>query len=70
MLKNREYIVRYDMTLEKKQEIKGLIHREIAEMQRHKWIESEKAGKDLGDGVLFDWIERHENKFIKHYACS
>jgi hypothetical protein len=35
---------------------------EIAEQRReilkHKWIESEKAGRDLGDRAVADWISR------------
>ncbi len=30
----------------------------ICAMDRHKWIESEKAGRDLGEGVHKDWIDR------------
>jgi hypothetical protein len=30
----------------------------LCAMERHKWIESEKAGRDLGDGALSDWIDR------------
>ena len=29
-----------------------------AEIQRHKWIESEKAGRDLGEEAVRDWIHR------------
>jgi len=29
------------------------------EMLRHKWIESEKAGRDLGDTVMLQWIKDH-----------
>jgi hypothetical protein len=32
-------------------------------MLRHKWIESEKAGRDLGQDALFDWIEKHAAAF-------
>ncbi len=30
-----------------------------AEIQKHKWIESEKAGRDLGDHAVIDWIRKH-----------
>ncbi len=30
-----------------------------AEVERHKWIESEKAGRDLGEEAVRDWSERH-----------
>ena len=29
------------------------------EMLRHKWIESEKAGHDLGDSVMVQWAKEH-----------
>ena len=29
------------------------------EMLRHKWIESEKAGHDLGDAVMVQWTKEH-----------
>ncbi len=31
----------------------------IAAMERHKWIESEKHGRDVGDQALKDWIDRY-----------
>lgn len=30
-----------------------------AEVERHKWIESEKAGRDLGEAAVREWSERH-----------
>jgi hypothetical protein len=29
------------------------------EMLRHKWIESEKAGRDLGDSVMIQWTKQY-----------
>lgn len=29
------------------------------EADRHKWLESERAGRDLGDEVFFDWFKKH-----------
>jgi hypothetical protein len=31
----------------------------LAAMDRHKWIESEKRGADVGAGAEADWIERY-----------
>lgn len=43
---------------------KFLLMRE--ELLKHKWIESEKAGKDVGfEFVLLDWNEKHRVKWIK-----
>lgn len=36
---------------------------EIREIERHKWIASEKAGRDLGDRAIFDWVEHHADAF-------
>ena len=36
---------------------------QLGEMLRHKWIESEKAGRDLGNEALIDWV----NKYAAHW---
>ena len=36
---------------------------EIQEMLKHKWIESEKAGCDLGQQALFDWINKYAGRW-------
>jgi hypothetical protein len=38
---------------------------ECGEMQRYKWIESEKAGYDLGNTAVMDWIK----KYAASYRC-
>ena len=36
------------------------------EILRHKWIESEKAGHDIGfERALTDWIVKHRSKWRK-----
>ena len=36
------------------------------EILRHKWIESEKAGRDIGfEQALTDWIVKHRSKWRK-----
>ena len=35
------------------------------EALRHKWIESEKAGRDLGDWAIHHWIKRYWNAFLR-----
>ena len=35
------------------------------EAQRHKWIESEKAGRDLGEGAIRSWVREHWNGFLR-----
>lgn len=37
---------------------------EREEIMRHKWIESEKAGSDIGfEHALTDWIVKHRSKW-------
>ena len=39
---------------------------EREEIMRHKWIESEKAGHDIGfEHALTDWIVKHRAKWRK-----
>src|SRR5688500_5484586 len=39
---------------------------ELNEILRHKWIESEKAGRDIGfEQALTDWIMKHRSKWRK-----
>ncbi len=39
--------------------------RGAAEAQRHKWIESEKAGRDLGEWAIRCWVRQHWNGFLR-----
>ena len=41
---------------------------QLREIERHKWIESEKAGRDLGDDAAFDWIRKHAVAFREAYS--
>ena len=33
--------------------------------KRHKWIESEKAGRDLGESAIRCWVREHWNGFLR-----
>jgi hypothetical protein len=35
------------------------------EAQRYKWIESEKAGRDLGESAIRFWVREHWNGFLR-----
>jgi len=35
------------------------------EAQRHKWIESEKAGRGLGEWAIRCWVREHWNGFLR-----
>ena len=37
---------------------------EREEILKHKWLESEKAGRDIGfERALLDWIRKHRDKW-------
>ena len=38
---------------------KVLVEKQMEEMAKHKWIESEKAGYDLGDAAYLDWVDKY-----------
>jgi hypothetical protein len=35
------------------------------EVDLHKWIESEKAGCDLGSRAIHDWVSHHWDRFLR-----
>lgn len=43
------------------------IREQLIEMDIHKWIESEKACRDLGKMAYLDWIERYAEKWREKY---
>ena len=37
------------------------------EILKHKWIESEKVGKDIGfEQALVDWVNKHRTGWVTH----
>ncbi len=41
----------------------------IEEINRHKWIESEKAGHDIGfDKAAEDWIKRYSSAWLQYHV--
>ena len=39
------------------------------EIRRHKWIESEKQGRDIGFiTAAIDWIKNHGEEWKKHHS--
>lgn len=35
------------------------------EIDKHKWIESEKAGRDLGELAIRCWVRKHWNNYLR-----
>lgn len=50
--------------------INGMYHlflNMFEEIQKHKWIESEKKGYDIGfEAALTDWIKKHRKDWINN----
>jgi len=46
-------------------ERRSLFDEATCEAHRHKWIESEKAGRDLGEAAVRDWHQRYWRKFTR-----
>ena len=44
-------------------DIKKYLELQAREIERHKWIESEKAGRDLGSEAVIDWILKYADVF-------
>ena len=40
---------------------------QIEEIEKHKWIESEKAGHDLGEAARIDWIVKYAAKWSEEH---
>lgn len=43
------------------------MNEQINEINKHKWIESEKACKDLGEKAVYDWIVKFALSFREHW---
>ena len=44
---------------------------EREEILKHKWIESEKAGRDIGfEQALTDWIAKHRGKWRSAHVAA
>ncbi len=43
----------------------SLFEEATKEAHRHKWIESEKAGRDIGDSAIRDWHKRYWRQFCR-----
>lgn len=44
------------------------VRAQVAEIEKYKWIESERAGRDLGDAACREWILKYAAAFRKHWT--
>lgn len=42
---------------------------QVEEINRHKWLESERAGHDIGfERALTDWTLKHRSRWLKQWC--
>ncbi len=46
-------------------EAKSVFRDSIEEANRHKWIESQKAGYDLGESCIREWVAKHWQGYLR-----
>lgn len=47
--------------------LKEYLELQMLEVLKHKWIKSQKKGKDVGAEAYDDWIKNHSKDFHKHF---
>lgn len=48
-------------------EFRKFLSIQAEEMCKHKWIESEKVGYDLGNAAIQDWVKKYAKEFREFY---
>ncbi len=46
---------------------KRLFMNQAEEAKKYKWIESQKAGRDLGEQAVIDWVQKYAAKYRQEY---
>ena len=47
----------------REKKLKAELKEQMKEIEKHKWIESKKAGRDLGRQAVYDWINRYASEW-------
>lgn len=50
-----------------REKMKKFLDAQREEIERYKWIESEKAGRDLGEAAARDWVAKYAKVFREEY---
>jgi hypothetical protein len=50
-----------------KQQFKQMLDKEKEEIEKHVWIESEKAGKNMRNEASLDWVLKYAAQWRKNY---
>ena len=57
-----DWLLHYSASWRKERLQKDLAD-QAKEIMKYKWIESEKAGTDLGDAAALDWVRKHAGEW-------
>ena len=55
------------MSDEEYEKLKQYMADQIKEIELYKWLESEKANRDLGEEAIKDWIAKHAAEFRERW---
>lgn len=58
------------MSDEEYEKLKQYMADQIKEIELYKWLESEKANRDLGEEAVKDWIEKHAAEFRERWETE
>lgn len=51
-------------------DLRGYAEAQCNEMQKHRWLESEKAGRDLGESAYLDWVRKYAKIFREWWTMT
>ena len=52
----------------KPERYKKYLQEQVAEIEKYKWIESEKAGRNLGQKTVDDWVKKFAKVFRRKFV--
>ena len=55
------------MARKKKLTQEEIHQKQIDEILKHKWILSEKEGRDLGEQAVLDWVKKHAADYREYW---
>ncbi len=51
----------------REEQVRNATLEQLREIEKHKWIESEKAGCDLGSIAMMDWINKYAESWRRQW---
>lgn len=49
------------------EEMRAFLASQVHEIEIYKWLESEKAGHDLGEAAVKEWIAKYAKQFRENW---